>query len=63
MYEVERIIGKMARDDGQIYYQVQWKSDVKNPEVAGEAETTWEPEENLENVRAMIEEFNTNLGQ
>jgi hypothetical protein len=65
MFEVERILAKTVKD-GVTYYQVQWKVG-NNPEepnhtaATTEESVTWEPEENLEGVSWMVEEFNKAL--
>ncbi|TNV70868.1 hypothetical protein FGO68_gene10148 [Halteria grandinella] len=58
MFEVDKILAKAVRE-GVTYYQVQWKMG-NNPEEGGgrDDSITWEPEENLESVAWMIEEFN-----
>lgn len=62
-YEVESIIGKRRKKNsgnalpsclGSVEYRVLWKGWSKD-------QATWEPEENLENVQEMIDEFNRKL--
>lgn len=48
-YEVEEIIGKKINKKG-VFYKVKW-------EGYPESESTWEPKENLTNVKELIEEF------
>lgn len=62
MFEVEKILAKAIKE-GITYYQVQWKLG-NNPEESGktaEDSITWEPEENLDSITWMIEEFNQAL--
>ena len=62
-YEVESIIGKRRKKNsgnltfsslGSVEYRVLWNG-------WGKDQATWEPEENLENVQEMIDEFNRKL--
>ncbi len=62
-YEVESIIGKRRKKNsgklifsslGSVEYRVLWKGWSKD-------QATWEPEENLDNVQEMIDEFNRKL--
>jgi hypothetical protein len=62
-YEVESIIGKRRKKNsgnlvfsslGSVEYRVLWKG-------WGKDQATWEPEENLENVQEMVDEFNRKL--
>ena len=52
IYEVEKIIGKRYVQ-GKIEYKVKWLGYKMT-------ECTWEPEENLVNVRDLIEKFENN---
>ena len=52
IYEVEKIIGK-RNVNGKIEYKVKWLGYKMT-------ECTWEPEENLVNVRDLIEKFENN---
>jgi len=52
-YEVEKILDK-RRKKGIIQYLVKW---------LGYDETTWEPEENLENCRKLVEEFENKINK
>ncbi|VDN33602.1 unnamed protein product, partial [Gongylonema pulchrum] len=48
-YEVERILDVDAVD-GQVKYKVRWKG-------YGSGEDSWEPEENLESARLILDEY------
>ena len=53
-YIVEQILKKKRTADGKYKYYIKWQGFP--PE-----DSTWEPEENLVNVRDMIEDFERNL--
>jgi len=54
-YEVEKILEKRVVKKGKIEYMVQWKN-FEDP-----ADYTWEPTNNLEAVRDLIEKFEKDL--
>ena len=49
-YEVLQISGKIEKADGEVQFLVEWKGFSK-------AESSWEPEENLKDATATVEEF------
>jgi hypothetical protein len=49
-YVVEKIIGKKTDKDGTLLYKVKWEN-------YSNEESTWEPKENLKNVKYMIKEY------
>ncbi|VDK53545.1 unnamed protein product [Anisakis simplex] len=51
-YEVERILG-VKIDEGMLKYEVRWKG-------YGSGEDSWEPEENLESARLILDEYIAN---
>ena len=54
-YNVEKIIAK-EKIGNEVRYLVKWEN-------FPEADCTWEPEDNLDNVKDLLEEFNNNINE
>jgi hypothetical protein len=53
-YVVEKLVGKRINKEGVLEYKVKW-------EGYSDQESTWEPLENLINVKNIIEEYEKSL--